>query len=143
MLEKERKWNSEYKPRSPWYDFTFDNPAYPKEFEEYLQKKPMKSIEEYAETLYSLMPVEKHWLVENIVRADELYNMDDDDFYWAIDATVYSDPVMEDFAATNRMLTSLMTDERVSSDLKCALWRAKVSLDLSIKIYREDFPDGM
>ena len=32
MLEKERKWNSEYKPRSPWYDFTFDNPAYPKEF---------------------------------------------------------------------------------------------------------------
>lgn len=126
-----------------WYKFTIENPAYPTEFEKYLQEKSRKSIEEYAETLYSLFPIEDHWLIENIVRADELYMMEDEDFYWAIDAIVYSDPVMEDAEATNRLLISLMNDENIDRDLKIALWRAKVSLDLSIKIYREDYPDGM
>lgn len=126
-----------------WYDFTLNHPAYPKEFEKYLQEKSIKSIEEYADTLYSLFPIENHWLIENIVRADELYMMEDEDFYWAIDAIVYTDPVMEDVEATNLLLIPLMNDESVDGDLKCALWRAKVSLDLSIKIYREDYPDGM
>lgn len=119
-----------------WYDFTFGNPAYPKEFEKYLREDE-RCIAIYADPLYELIPVESHWLVKEILRDDELQMMDEDSYYREIEAILCHHPEIEDFEATNKILFPIMRNENVDDKLKSTLWQAKVSLDLSIINYRQ------
>ena len=70
-----------YDPSEVWFNFTFSNPAYPKEFTVYLWKRPVKKIEEYADTLYSIMPEESHWIIDEILKVEDLDRLNDRDLY--------------------------------------------------------------
>lgn len=120
-----------------------DDPAYHEEFADLLRKPSKKDIGDYSEVLYRLIAQEHHWLLELIIGERNLNQMDDDEFYWHIDALLYSNQELADPSITNSMLEPVMRNEQLDEDIKRALWRAKVSLDRHIKIYKEDFPDGM
>lgn len=131
-----------YDPSEVWFNFTFDNPAYPVEFSGYLWRKPKRKIEEYAETLYELMPDDTHWIINDILKVGELDRMDDEDFYLYIDAMLYSRPELTDASEVNMLLDPVMRNNNVPADVKIALWQAKVSLDSHIKVYKEEYPEG-
>lgn len=130
-------------PGEAWFNFTFDNPAYPVEYTALLWEKPKKDVRQYSNLIYELIPTENHWLIDEILREDELMKKDDDDFYWAIDSMLLCHQELEDPAITNPMMEPVMRNPEVDKDVKAALWRAKVSLDSHIRTYKEDYPDGM
>lgn len=130
-------------PHEVWFNFTFDNPVYPEEFAGYLWRNSQKDVTDYADILYEFIPMEYHWLVDAILEVDDLDKMEDEDFYWHIDAMVCTHPEFSDAAATNRIIDPVMRNKEINPDIPHALWKAKVLLDSSINIYKEDFPEGM
>lgn len=132
-----------YDPCEVWFNFTFDDPAYPEEFAGFLWKGSEREIEHYRDTLYKLLPIENHWLIDEILQEDTLVKKDDDDYYWTIEAMLLSHPELKDPAISNPMLDPVMRNAEVDNDIKIALWQAKVRLDSDIRIYKEDYPDGM
>ena len=131
-----------YDPCEVWFNFTLDNTAYPEEYASYLWKKPEKKIEEYADTLYILMPDDTHWIIDCLLKVEELERMDDRDFYLTIDAMLYNRPELRNTSSVNQLLDSVMGNNDVATDIKIALWNAKVLLDNHIKVYQEEYPDG-
>lgn len=132
-----------YDPHEVWFNFTFDNPAYPEEFTGYLWRDSKKDVADYTDIIYELIPSEHHWLIDAIMEVDHLDEMEDEDFYWHIDALLCSHPEFADAAVTNQMLDPIMRNKDIDPDIPHALWKAKVKLDNSINIYKEDYPDGM
>lgn len=132
-----------YDPCEVWFNFTWEDSAYPEEFAELLWKRPDHDIEYYRDTLYKLMPVDNHWLIDEILNVDKLDRSDDDEFYWHIDAILSTHTQLADASITNPMLDPVMRNDQINKDIKIALWQAKVGLDSDIKVYKEDYPDGM
>lgn len=130
-----------FDPCEVWFNFTFDNPAYPGEFAGYLWMRPEREINEYSETLYALIPERSHWLIDNILRVRETDELEDEDLHTAVDAMLCRRPEMVDPSETNPLLDPVMRDDSVAADIKIALWREKVRLDSMIRLYREGRPD--
>lgn len=132
-----------YDPHEAWFNFTWEDPAYPNEFAGLLWQRQKKEIESYKDIFYNLIPKEFHWLIDYICNVRNLDLMEDDDFYWHIDAMLCSHPELAEASITNPMLDTVMRNEEIDMDIKIALWRGKVQLDSSIKVYKEDYPDGL
>lgn len=132
-----------YDPCDVWFNFTWEDSAYPDEFTGLLWKRSDHEIGHYRDALYQLMPIQNHWLIDDILKVDDLDRMDDDKFYWHIDALLSSKPELSEASITNPMLDPIMRDSRIDKDIKIAIWRAKVRLDSHIKVYKEDYPEGM
>ncbi len=131
-----------YDPFEVWFNFTFDNPAYPEDFSGYLWRKSEKKIEEYADTLFELMSEESHWLVHDIMSVEKLDRMEDEEFYLTVDAMLFDRPELRDPSLVNPLLDPVMRNMNIPVDIKIALWNAKVSLDSHIRVYLEEYPDG-
>lgn len=131
-----------YDPSEVWFNFTFDNPAYPEKYEHYLWEKEDNRIKEFADILYRLIPESDHWLVEDLLQAREVYALDDEEHYDHIDSMIIEHPEVEDPSKTTAILEPVMGNEEVDDAVKKALWTEKVSLDSMIKVFKEEFPDG-
>lgn len=131
-----------YDPCEVWFNFTFNNPAYPKEFATYLWKSPEKKIEEYVDILYSLIPEESDWIIEEVLKVENLDRLNDRDLYSAIDAMLCNRSKLRDALSVNPLLDPVMRNTNVATDVKVALWNAKVSLDNYIRVYQEHYPEG-
>lgn len=132
-----------YDPCEVWFNFTWEDSAYPDEFAELLWKKQKNDVTYYRDTLYQLISPDNHWLIDEILNVDNLDRMEGDEFYWHIDAILATHPQLADASVTNPMLDPIMRNDNIDTDIKIALWRAKVRLDSSIRVYKEDYPEGM
>lgn len=130
-----------YDPGEVWFNFTFNDPAYPAEYTAMLWEMSKEDVTHYRDTIYELIPNENHWLIDEILRQDELRRKDDDDFYSKVDVMLFNNPELMEPAITNPMLDPVMKNPEVDKDVKVALWRAKVSLDHHIRAYKEDDQD--
>ncbi|MDE5793970.1 MAG: hypothetical protein K2I08_04545 [Muribaculaceae bacterium] len=128
-----------YDPCEVWFNFTFSNPAYPKEFAVYLWKRPEKKIDEYADTLYSLIPEESHWIIDEILKVEDLDRLNDRDLYTTINAMLCNRSELRDPSSVNTLLDPVMRNAKVDTDIKVALWNAKVLLDNHIKETQEQY----
>ena len=125
-----------YDPSEVWFNFTFDDPAYPEEYMEFLWKRPTKPIGDYKEIIYSRIPATSHWFIDYIINPREF---DDDTFtYTVIRDYLALHPEVKTPSITNPLLDPIMTDKSIDKDIRHALWRAKVRLDSDILCYLED-----
>ena len=121
-----------------WFNFTFDDRRYPAEFAGYLWKKPNKEYQEYEREIRRLMPVETHWLLDCINKADSLLGINDEtEYHNAIEKFLCNYPQLANSVAFNHLLDPVMRNTNVSEDLKMAIWRAKVSLDANVRLFSE------
>ena len=130
-----------YDPCEVWFNFTWEDPAYPEEFSGYLWKKPEKAIEEYTDTLFGLMPNDTHWIIKYILKVRQFKQMEDEDLNSYISTMLAERPEMAQPSLLNPMLDSIMRNNRVDQDIKIALWNEKVALDDTILMYKEENPD--
>lgn len=130
-----------YDPFEVWFNFTWDDPAYPEKFDRYLWMKSDKELKDYSQILFSRLTSENLWLVKALLQNQEYANSDDDDDdgseIW-IGSLIDSHPEVEDASVTNKMIDHIMQDKTIDSDIKCALWQAKVALDYSIRDYLKE-----
>ena len=123
-----------YDPGEVWFNFTWGNPAYPEEYGGYLWKKSGKEIGEYADVLFRVMLKEHIWLAEAIVENGRRSKSNDyDETEKWHKGLIDSHPEIKDASITNKMIDSIMRENTVDPDLRCALWRAKVELDYDLK----------
>ena len=117
-----------------WFNFTWDDPAYPEEFAGYLWKKSEKEIGEYADIVLRLMSNENIWLLQAIIENHRLSNSNDDEEYdlW-YENLIASHPEVKVASTTNKMIDFIMRDNTIDQDLRCALWHAKVQLDYDLQ----------
>ena len=126
-----------YDPCEVWFNFTFDDPAYPEEYGHFLWKEPKHNLGEYSEIIYSLLPDSEHWLIDDILQYEQCDKSDSD--FEVIDnriakmLAVHSE--LSDAATTNKMIDLIMRNENIDTDLRHLLWCAKVSLDNAIRNY--------
>lgn len=129
-----------YDPCEVWFSFTWEDPAYPEEYAEFLWKRSKNGIAEYLQALFSIMPEDGHWLVEAILKNDNRMSKKDD--YYEVENLyenlIESHPEVKEATITNKMIDHIMRDKTIDSDIKCALWQAKVALDYSIRDYLEE-----
>lgn len=129
-----------YDPCEVWFNFTWDDPAYPEEYAGYLWKRSKKEIAEYSQILFALLPQKSHWLAKAIVDNDNRISKKDDydDAEKWYNSLIDSNPEVKDASVTNNMIDHIMRDKTIDSDIKCTLWQAKVSLDYKIRNYLEE-----
>lgn len=130
-------------PCEAWFNFTWEDPAYPEEFAKLLWKTPKHDIGHYKDQLRELIPAKDHWLVEEILNVDNLDQLEDDEYDRHIDAMLTSKPKLQEPSVTNPLLDPVMRSEHIDSDFKIALWSTKVKLDAIIRDFKEEYPDGM
>lgn len=126
-------------PLQIWFGFTFYNPAYPPDFAVYLWQQPEERSRSFADTVRMLMPADSHWLVDYILEADDFNPLDERAFCKAMEAMLLLHPEIQDAALTNPLLDPVMRNAGVAHDVKAALWRAKVMLDSTVRIYLDDY----
>lgn len=136
-----------YDPAEVWFNFTFNNSAYPNEFGKYLWQRSEKPLSEYMEVILSIIPHENLWLIEDIfakIELDKAYldNFDDDEYDERISVMLKKHPELADASKTNPMLDAVMRNNNIDSDIKIALWHGKVKLDDGINIFLEDYSEG-
>lgn len=124
-----------FDPCEVWFNFIFENPAYPEEFTALMWKKSGRKVAEYSETIYRLIPEQNHWLIDSILDVEKIEDLDDDEYNLAIEAMINARPQITDPAITNPMLDPIMRNESVGLDIKISLWQAKVGLDSLINDY--------
>lgn len=131
-----------YDPCEVWFNFTWEDPAYPTEYAELLWEKQEKEVEEYREILYELISNEDHWLIDELLR-DEYRKKNDEEFDEGIDDLLTRCPKILKPSITNPMLDPVMKNPEIDRDVKIALWRAKVRLDYDILTYLDHFTEEM
>ena len=123
-----------YDPCEVWFNFTWDDAAYPEEYAGYLWKISKHGIAEYSQTLFALLPENSHWLAKAIVDNDRMSESDDyDEAGKWYECLIASHPEVKDALSTNKMIDHIMRDNTIDTDLRCALWQAKVQLDYDIQ----------
>lgn len=85
-----------YDPCEVWFSFTWEDSAYPEEFDELLWKKSKHDIAYYRNTLYELMADENQWLIEDILNLENLDRSDDDEFYRCVGTMLSVRPELAD-----------------------------------------------
>lgn len=128
-----------YDPLEVWFNFTFDDPAYPEKYAKYLWKNPKCALEDYIDILKTLLPDSSFWLVDYILKFKEFEKTD---AYLADDETLMEEmlgmhPELEDAALTNQLMDCVMKNEEIDEDIKHVLWCEKVNLDYEILNYFE------
>lgn len=132
-----------YDPDEVWFNFTFDNPDYPDEYAGFLWEKSKNDVQHYRDLIYELIPSDNHWLIDIILKEEELGEKEDEDFDRAIDELLSSYPKLLKPAITNMMIDPVMRNPEIEKDVKMALWHAKVALDYDILTYLDYFPEEM
>lgn len=120
--------------------FGSTDPAYPEEYGGYLWKISKHGIAEYSQTLFALLPENSHWLAEALYQ-NEVFGQrinDDNEYELWIKNLIESHPEVKEAPITNKTIDSIMRDKTIDSDIKCALWQAKVALDYIIRDYLEE-----
>lgn len=125
-----------YDPCEVWFNFTWEDAAYPEEFAGLLWQKSENEVGHYKDTLYSLIPAKDHWLIDEILNVDNLDRCDED-------AKLASHPQLADASVTNPILDPIMRNNQVDNDIKIALWKAKVRLDYHFIRYKDEYPTDM
>lgn len=128
-----------YDPCEVWFNFTWEDAAYPDEFAGLLWQNSKNEVGHYKDTLYSLIPSKDHWLIDEILNVDNLDRMEDDEFYWLIDTKLASHPQLADASVTNPMLDPIMRNPQTDNDIKIALWKAKVRFDYHFLRDKDDY----
>lgn len=118
-----------YDPGEVWFNFIFDDPSYPDEYTKYLWQQTDKEIEDFSDILYKLIPETNHWLIDCILKRDEIISLDDKEFQETINSIKLLHPEFGNPAVTNAMLEPIMGNPEIAEEIKRALWTAKVYLD--------------
>lgn len=133
-----------FDPCEVWFNFTFDNPAYPEEYAKYLWKESDELAPESISMIKHSLPEESRWLID-IIAGKDVFELDLDDESGsrkAVEELLAKYPALEDAAITSGMIRPAMNDERLPEAIKIALWRAKVSFDHKIMISKEETDEG-
>lgn len=130
-----------YDPDEVWFNFTFDNPHYPAEYAEFLWEKSKNDVQQYRDLIYELIPSDNQWLIDEILKEEDLRGKEDEDFDRAIDELLSSYPKLLKPTITNMMIDPVMRNPEIDKDVKIALWLAKVHLDYQILSYFDSFPE--
>ena len=130
-----------YDPCEVWFNFTFDNPHYPAEYAEYLWERSKNDVQHYRDLIYELIPSDNHWLIDIILKEEELGEKEDEDFDRAVDELLSKYPKLLKPAITNPMLEPVMRNPEIDKDVKIALWQTKVALDYDILKYFDKIPE--
>lgn len=117
-----------YDPSEVWFNFTWDNPAYPEKYAAYLWQKCNRTLADIPQ-LADYIP---HPYLDAMIRNDK-DDVDDSDEFIQTLLNEYSDA--GDFAATTTLLLPVMNSNEMPEELKRILWKSKVSLDYEILNY--------
>ena len=131
-----------YDPCEVWFNFTFEDPAYPEEYGHYMWNRPQNNIDIYADILYTILPAQSHWLIDYILKATQFDDVDWDKTDENINAMLIDFPTLKEYGKTNEMIEPVMSNTDIEDDIRHALWVAKVSLDNRIRNFLEEYPDG-
>lgn len=128
-----------FDPCEVWFNFTFDNPAYPEEYAEYLWKKSDELIPECISMIKRSLPEENRWIID-IIAGKNMLELDFEDESGsgkAVEELLTKYPALENAALTSGMIRPAMDDKNLPEAIRIALWKAKVSLDHTIRISKE------
>lgn len=131
-----------YDPCEVWFNFTFDDPAYPDEYSHYMWKPPQNQLESYVDIIYFNLSSESHWLIDCILKVRKFSDMDWDETDECINSILADFPTLKNYGKTNEMIEPIMSNTDIEEDIRHALWVAKVSLDNHIRNFIEEYPDG-
>lgn len=117
-----------YDPCEVWFNFTWDNPAYPEKYATYLWQKSSRTLADFPQ-LADYIP--RPYLDAMIINENE--DLEDSDEF--IQELLDEYPDAGDFAATTTLLVPVMDSNEMPEELKRTLWKSKVSLDYEILNY--------
>lgn len=117
-----------YDPSEVWFNFTWDNPAYPGKYAADLWQNCDRTLEDFPQ-LAEYIP---RPYLDSMIMNDQDDLEDSDEF---IQTLVDEYPDAGDFAATTTLLLPIMDSNEMPEELKSTLWKSKVSLDYEILDY--------
>ena len=129
-----------YDPCEVWFNFTFDDDAYPGRWGKLLWEK-IGRFSDYHRLYIDLLPKESRWIIDAIAMYKTLYRLIDyDDFdredrecRLLISELLNRYPGLNDVAAANSLLAPILDNSDVDQLAKATLWYSKVELDNFIR----------
>lgn len=133
-----------YDPSEVWFNFTFDDDAYPKRWGKYLWEQE-GDFSDYRRVYAGLLPEVDRWILDAIeeqqAREHEIDNINDWDreeqeSRLLADELTLRYPGLNDIAASNALLARVLDSDDIDIEAKATLWLAKVYLDNFLNEYK-------
>lgn len=128
-----------YDPCEVWFNFTFEDDAYPDRWGGLLWKGKKKTFRDCMLIYLKSLPEQSHWLIEaidhirtkfsEIMDMDLDYDKEDAEIEAMLRDTLTRHPALADYAATSLLLVPILDNPELPEEDRAVLWREKVYAD--------------